>query len=124
MERTTTRRRAMVAAAVVALALGCGGGGGDTITNPGGGNNGGGSTSNAISVIDNSFSPSATTVTVGTTVTWTWNGSNQHNVTFDDGTKSATQSSGTFDRTFDAAGTYKYHCTIHGAAMSGSVTVQ
>lgn len=122
MERTTTCRRGIVLASVVALALGCGSSYNGGTTGPGGGNPGG-STSNAISIIDNSFSPSATTVPVGTTVTWTWNGSNQHNVTFDDGTKSATQSSGTFDRKFDAAGTYKYHCTIHGAAMSGSVTV-
>lgn len=122
MGRTTTRRRGIALAAIVAIALGCGSASDGGATGPGGGT--GGSTSNAISVIDNSFSPSATTVPVGTTVTWTWNGSNQHNVTFDDGAKSATQASGTFDRKFDVAGTYKYHCTIHGAAMSGSVTVK
>ena len=124
MEWTTSRRRWVAVAAVGVLALGCGGSSDSGLTSPGGGTNSGGSTSDAISVIDNSFSPAATTVPVGTTVTWTWNGANQHNVTFDDGTKSATQSAGTFDRKFDAAGTYKYHCTIHGTAMSGTVTVQ
>ncbi len=91
-----------------------------------GGNTGGGSTSSSISVIDNAFNPSATTVAVGTTVTWTWSGSASHDVTWDDGSNlhSATQSSGTYSRTFSAAGTYKYHCSVHGAAMSGSVTVQ
>lgn len=82
-----------------------------------------GSTSNSVSVVDNAFSPSATRVAAGTTVTWTWNGINQHNVTFDDGATSATQSSGTYARAFTLAGTYPYHCTIHGIAMSGTVTV-
>src|SRR5690242_4035871 len=79
---------------------------------------------NAVRVADNSFTPSATTVASGTTVTWTWAGSRQHNVTFDDGTASATQASGTFQRTFVTAGTYPYHCTIHGSVMSGTVTVR
>jgi plastocyanin len=82
------------------------------------------STSNAVRVADNSFTPSATTVAPGTTVTWTWAGAREHNVTFDDGTASATQTSGTFQRTFSAAGTFSYHCTIHGTAMSGVVTVR
>jgi len=82
------------------------------------------STSNAVSVGDNYFAPAATTVPVGTTVTWTWNGSISHSVTFDDGTGSTTQATGTYTRTFTAVGTYAYHCTVHGAAMSGSVKVQ
>lgn len=95
----------------------------DGIAGAGGGHGGTGSTSNAISVMDNSFSPNATTVAVGTTVTWTWMGASQHNVTFDDGAASTTQSSGSYARAFTAAGTYPYHCTVHGAAMSGTVTV-
>ena len=82
------------------------------------------STSNAVTVADNHFTPNATTVAAGTTVTWTWSGANQHNVTFDDGAKSATQSAGTFQRAFSAAGSYSYHCTIHGTAMSGVITVR
>ena len=87
--------------------------------------NGTGNTSSSISVGNNFFSPSATTVAVGTTVTWTWaTGDVQHNVTFDDGTHSNDQSNGSYSRTFSAAGSYNYHCTIHGAAvMSGTVTV-
>lgn len=80
--------------------------------------------SNAISVGDDYYSPAATTVAIGTTVTWTWGGSQMHSVTFDDGTGSATQATGTFARGFSAAGTYAYHCKVHGTAMSGSITVQ
>src|SRR5690242_618737 len=83
------------------------------------------STSDAIRVVDNSFTPAATTVPPGTTVTWTWVGTREdHNVTFADGTASATQASGTYQRTFAAAGSYAYHCTIHGTPMSGVVTVR
>jgi plastocyanin len=101
-------------------------GGGDDAGTPTGTGSGGatGSTSNAIAVADNSFTPNATTVPVGTVVTWTWTGSAPHNVTFDDGTRSNDQSAGSYQRTFATAGAYAYHCTIHGAAMSGSVTVR
>ena len=86
--------------------------------------NSGGSTSKQIAVKNNAFDPSATTVPVGSTVTWTWaQGSVSHNVTFDDGQKSADQSTGSYTRLFDTAGTYPYHCTIH-PGMTGSVTVQ
>jgi plastocyanin len=45
-------------------------------------------------------------------------------VTFDDGLSSPTQDQGSYSRTFSAAGTYNYHCAVHGAAMAGSITVQ
>lgn len=115
----------VVGGLVLAMAASCGGSSGTGNTGPTGpGNPGGGSTSNAIGVGDNFFSPAATTVAAGSTVTWTWNGGNQHNVTFDDGAKSATQTSGTYARTFTTAGSYAYHCTVHGSAMSGTVNVQ
>ena len=82
-----------------------------------------GSSSN-VTVGNNFFQPSAITVAPGTTVKWTWAGGVSHDVTFDDGTKSATQSSGTYSRTFSTAGVYHYHCTIHGTMMSGTVTVE
>lgn len=113
---------------VLALAA-CGGGGdGDGGTGPGpgrpGGPGGGGSTSNAIEVLDNSYNPAATTVPVGTTVTWTWKGSASHDVVFSSTVRSEVQQAGTYQRRFSAAGTYDYQCSVHGAGMSGRVVVQ
>ena len=60
-------------------------------------------------------------------VTWTWSpGDVNHNVTFQDGPASATQSSGTYQRTFTTAGTYPYYCSIHKTSygMVGTIVVQ
>lgn len=85
---------------------------------------GGAAATNEVRVSNNFFDPASRTVPVGTVFTWRWSaGSVLHNVTFNDGPASATQSSGTYQRTFSAAGSYPYLCTIHGAAMSGTVTV-
>ena len=139
-------RRLLVAALAAAAALSACGGGSDSTygngptTNPGttnpGGTTGGVST-NAVVIADQTFNPGVVSVPVGTTVTWEWKACSDdgyggysscvsHNVTFDDGSNiaSSTQSTGTFSRTFNAAGTFKYHCTIHGTAMSGQVTVK
>ena len=114
----------LVAIVVFTAAASCSGGGYSTGLNNNNNNNNNNSTSDAIDVNDNTFSPAATTVPAGTAVTWTWKGANPHTVTFDDGTTSAQQTSGTYQRTFMTAGTYNYHCKVHGNAMSGSVTVQ
>jgi plastocyanin len=92
----------------------------------GGTGGGGGTTGNSVRVVDNSFDPSSLTVPVGTTVTWTFSGSySSHNVTFDNGSgASGDMMTGTYMRTFNAAGSYPYKCTIHGAAMTGTVIVQ
>jgi plastocyanin len=79
-----------------------------------------------VTVGNNVFTPATLNVDVGRTVTWVWSpGGVNHNVTFDDGSPgSATQSSGNFQRTFATAGSFAYHCTIHGAAvMHGVVNV-
>ena len=128
----------------LAAAAACGGGssGGSTTgpnPNPGGTGNpgGGGGVVNTVNLADQSFNPASVTVPVGTTVTWAWPNTcsdgyggyytcPMHGVVFDDGSniQSPTQSTGTFTRTFSAAGTYKYHCAIHGSSMSGQVVVQ
>jgi plastocyanin len=83
----------------------------------------------AVSVQDNAFNPVDATVNAGGGVTWTWTGSNPHNVTWDGGgfTNSGTQNTGTHQVTFPSAGTFTYYCTIHGTpttGMRGTVTVQ
>jgi plastocyanin len=119
----------------VASLSGCGGSGGGTTAPPNNQNTNTPPPVGGISVDNNSFSPSAKTVAVGATVQWAWNSCTgdpyyggttctAHSVTFDDGTGSATQDHGSFSKVFNAAGTFNYHCSVHGAAMSGSITVQ
>lgn len=74
-----------------------------------------------VAVRDNLFAPAAIEVPAGTTVTWTWEGRHSHNVV-GNGFESPVQTSGTFARTFDAAGVHDYECTLHGG-MRGSVVV-
>ncbi|HJQ12531.1 MAG TPA: plastocyanin/azurin family copper-binding protein [Gemmatimonadaceae bacterium] len=127
-------RTVFVALAVVGLAA-CGGGGGGSTSPPGITPGNTPPPSNGISVNNNGYSPANKTIAVGATVQWAWNtcsgdpyGGQQscvsHSVTFDDGQTSPTQDQGSYSRTFSAAGTYNYHCAIHGAAMAGTVTVQ
>ena len=130
------RFAARIAILLMVAAAGCGGS--STAPSSGGNNNNPppnpNNTSSSITVNNDFFDPSATTVPVGTRVTWTWHACSgdgyggttciSHQVLFDDGTTSGMQSDGTWSRTFTAAGTYKYHCTVHGTAMSGTVTVQ
>jgi len=124
----------LIALAAASLCA-CGGAGGSGSTGPA--NQPTGNTTpptGGISVVNNSFSPAAKTVAVGSTVSWAWNSCSgdpyygqvcvSHSVTFDDGTASPTQDQGTFSRTFAVAGTYNYHCSQHGTAMSGTITVQ
>ena len=70
-----------------------------------------------VSIGDNFFDPANASVPVGTTVCWTNNGQVTHTATsntgvFDSGFMSPGDS---FSFTFNSAGSYAYHCTIHGA---------
>jgi len=144
------RIRAIVPALCALSIAACGGGGGSSYsTGPTGGNNNPPSnpgnsnpvTTNSVTLTPDSFTPNRISIAKGTTVVWNWDscttggpdgyggygGSTcvSHNVTFDDGVTSSAQSAGSFTRRFDASGTFKYHCSIHGAAaMSGEVDVQ
>lgn len=80
-----------------------------------------------IGVADNKYEPASRTVQRGAKVTWNWTGSNPHTVegTFaGQSVKSDVQTSGKFEFTFAQAGTFSYQCGVHGASMSGTVTVQ
>jgi plastocyanin len=94
------------------------------------------------------FSPAPLTIKVGTVVKWTNNGNAPHTSTSDAtpqptwdsgtldpaGTTTCTPGdpyctpgstpAGTYQRTFNAIGTYQYHCALHGASgMTGTITV-
>lgn len=79
---------------------------------------------NQVTVGNDFFSARNIVVQAGTTVTWTWQaGALEHNVTFSDTTSGDRSGGAVFSRTFNAAGTFNYHCTIH-PSMTGSVLVQ
>jgi len=78
----------------------------------------------------NRFVPANLTVVLGTTVTWQWvDNIFAHNVVPDDGStpaQSGTLITGphTYEYTFNALGTYHYHCQLHGGSgMVGTITV-
>jgi plastocyanin len=77
-----------------------------------------------VSIEDFFFSPANMTVAPGTTVTWVNNGQAPHTSTADDGTwdSGTLQPGESFSFTFNQAGTYTYHCTIH-PNMTGTITV-
>ena len=92
--------------------------------------------SNSVVLANQAFSPASLNVSLGATVTWDWNDCSgtggygpgtcvQHSVVFDDGSNIASpvQDQGTFTRTFSTAGSFNYHCGIHGAAMTGKIIV-
>ncbi len=76
----------------------------------------------------NAFSPKFPTINVGDTVRWTLMGGT-HNVSSDSGlfrSGNVSGSWGPFDHTFNSAGTFGYHCELHGApgsGMFGTITV-
>lgn len=91
--------------------------------------NGGGAVtpSASVSIVGPmSFSPANLSVKVGTVVKWTNTDVTNHTVTSDNG---ITFNSGNiapnsiFSYTTTITGTFPYHCTIHGIAMSGTLTV-
>ena len=78
----------------------------------------------AVSIVDFAFAPPNLSVAVDSTVTWTNTGDQTHTVKWSDGTpeSSGLTSGATYERTFDAAGTFAYVCGIHGS-MAGTITV-
>lgn len=88
----------------------------------------------SVIVRDFSFSPEKVTINLGDTVRWGYPlsgaGTAPHNVTADDGSFASSDfgRGGSYRRTFDKAGTFRYHCTNHGGpggeGMSGVVVVK
>jgi plastocyanin len=134
-------KRASPLLAFLALAsmLACGGGGSSSsdggVTGPVNSPPPVNSSTMSLTVSNNKYTPATDSVAAGSTLTWTWNSCTgdgyggsmctSHSVQFDDGVKSSEiQDSGTFSRTFASAGTYTYHCAVHGSAMSGTIIVK
>ena len=70
------------------------------------------------------YNPREVRTTVGKPITWTFDdGGLEHSVTADDNSfDSGRKSSGTFEHSFSAPGTFNYHCQVH-ARMHGTVIV-
>ena len=85
------------------------------------------SESREVTIDNYTFSPGTLTVPVGTTVTWTNRDFDVHTVTADDAPptfKSAgLDTDDSFSFTFNKAGTYSYHCSLH-PHMTGKIVVQ
>ena len=146
-EYPTSRRRALtlivalsLLLAVGALAASCGG-------STGGGPSGGGATTTAtgpktthvtapsttasaaggaqVVMKDLAFDPASVTIKAGESVTWTNQDSMNHTVVADSGEFKSGElaNQATFSFTFDTAGTYAYHCSIH-PSMKATVVVE
>src|SRR5687767_6832388 len=94
---------------VTAMAAGCG----DDPTGP--------VNTTSVEVRDNKFEPGSIRVSPGAVVTWTWAGSDIHDVNFVDAsiTDATPRSTGTYSTAMPStAGTYAYACNFH-YGMSG-----
>ena len=130
MTRTNDRRR-LVALAAAALALGLGLGACSDDDDKGGAANAtaesadaGASGGDAVAIEDFAFKPGDLEVKAGTTVTFTNKDDFAHTATakdksFDTGNL---DKDGTFEHTFEEAGTFDYVCAIHNS-MTGTITV-
>jgi len=77
-----------------------------------------------VSIDNFTFEPKDLTVKVGTIVTWTNHDDIPHTVVSAGKFRSKTMDTdGTFSFTFEAAGEYKYFCSLH-PHMTGSIKVE
>jgi plastocyanin len=114
--RVRAAARLLVGALLAAALAGCGADGGQApedrpVTG-----------ASEVSMKNLQFRPKVIKIPVGTKVTWRFDdGSVPHNV-IGAGFKSPTTAKGTFEHTFDSAGTFKYKCDLH-INMTGEVIV-
>jgi plastocyanin len=79
-----------------------------------------------VRAIDNTFDAGAIRVPAGTTVRWTNEGRQDHDVVPAEGDAWGVPvedfaPGAVYEHTFDQPGTYSYYCTIHGTATRGMV---
>jgi len=81
---------------------------------------------NTVVMMNIVFNPGTLTVSAGTTVTWQNNDGITHTSTSNNGVWDTGNIAGGTSKTltFSNAGTFKYHCAIHGPSMSGTIVVQ
>ena len=121
-------RGGLVSLGGILFVVACGGGG----TDPGGGGGGGGGGTlvHAARVTAGSalvFTPTPQTIAPGDTIYFTFSSDVQHSVVFTTTGSPADvpiTTNNTAKRVFPTAGTYDYHCGVHGTAMSGQIKVQ
>lgn len=77
-----------------------------------------------VSIVNSKYEPKKLSVVEGSTVKWT-NKEGSHTVTSDDDAfnSKVLQPNDSFSYQFTKPGTYQYHCKLHGASMSGTITV-
>jgi plastocyanin len=112
-------RPSLLLLAAVTLATACGDGGSkQDSTAPVAGDG-----AATVTVSHMRFSPDAVEIDAGEAVTWSFDDRMVHDAAFEDGPASPKLKRGTWERTFEQAGTYDYICTLH-PNMTGTVTVR
>ena len=124
MKRATVQLSKVLGATVLFIVFGCNSGmnspyGGGASPTPAK------SPTNTVTIVNFAYSPSTLTIVKGTVVTWQNNDGVAHTATSDNGTwdTGTIPSGGSKTVTFDSAGTYAYHCTVH-PMMTATVAAQ
>jgi plastocyanin len=78
----------------------------------------------AVKAEDFDFSRASLTIKPGETVVWTNTGTTEHTVKGPGFFSKAIEPGAKFSHRFDAAGTFRYICTLHPEAMRATVVVK
>ncbi len=114
-----------VFAALAAVVVGCSGYGSSSSKTTTAASTSQASGGSSVTIQGFAFSPSTLTVSVGTKVTWTNKDGTTHTVTSDTGVFNSgnVANGGSYSYTFNTAGTFQYHCSIH-SNMTGTIVVK
>ncbi len=114
-----------VVAALAAVVVGCSGYGSSSSKTTTAASTSQASGGSSVTIQGFAFSPSTLTVSVGTKVTWTNKDGTTHTVTSDTGVFNSgnVANGGSYTYTFNTAGTFSYHCSIH-STMTGTIVVK
>ena len=117
-----------ISSLLMLAAVACGGDDDDDTTTATSTSTASGGEDGKVTISDNKFTPAEVNIAVNHEVIWTWSGSAPHSVsgTFaGEKVQSPTLTgTGTFAFSFTKAGTFSYQCGVHGASMSGKVTIK